>query len=105
MVPAAVRRFGTLGLVALWVLVSGGLLLLLAVSVQNSVRYSNLQAWILLINAVALVTVIVLLARKLIWLIRSFRAQVPGSRLTARTVAIFGSLVIAPLIIVYLLNR
>ena len=42
MVIAAVRRFRTLGLVALWVLVSGGLLLLLAVSVQNSVRYSNL---------------------------------------------------------------
>ena len=29
MVPAALRRFGTLGLIALWVLVSGGLLLLL----------------------------------------------------------------------------
>jgi nitrogen fixation/metabolism regulation signal transduction histidine kinase len=104
MVIAAVRRFRTLGLVALWVLVSGGLLLLLAVSVQNSVRYSNLQAWILLINATALVTVIVLLARKLVELVRSFRAQVPGSRLTARTVAIFGSLVIAPLIIVYLFS-
>ena len=63
MVSAAVRRFRTLGLIALWVLVSGGLLLLLAVSAQNSVRYSNLQAWILLIYAVALVTVIVLLAR------------------------------------------
>ncbi len=35
---------------------------------------------------------------------RAFRAQVPGSRLTARTVAIFGSLVIAPLIIVYLFS-
>jgi nitrogen fixation/metabolism regulation signal transduction histidine kinase len=104
MVPAALRRLGTLGLVALWVLVSGGLLLLLAVSVQNSVRYSNLQAWILLVNAIALVTVIVLLARKLVELVRSFRAQVPGSRLTARTVAIFGSLVIAPLIIVYLFS-
>ncbi|HTU64644.1 MAG TPA: ATP-binding protein [Steroidobacteraceae bacterium] len=104
MVPAALRRLGTLGLIALWVLVSGGLLLLLALSVQNSVRYSNLQPWILLINAVAVVTVSVLLARKVIELVRAFRAQVPGSRLTARTVAIFGSLVIAPLIIVYLFS-
>ena len=83
-------------------LVSGGLLLLLALSVQNSVQYSKLQAWILLVNAIAVVTVSVLLARKIIELVRAFRAQVPGSRLTARTVAIFGSLVIAPLIIVYL---
>ncbi len=104
MVPAALRRLGTLGLIALWVLVSGGLLLLLALSVQNSVRYSNLQPWILLINAIAVVTVSVLLARKVVELVRAFRAQVPGSRLTARTVAIFGSLVIAPLIIVYLFS-
>ena len=104
MVPAALRRLGTLGLIALWVLVSGGLLLLLALSVQNSVQYSKLQAWILLVNAIAVVTVSVLLARKIIELVRAFRAQVPGSRLTARTVAIFGSLVIAPLIIVYLFS-
>src|SRR3954463_2469010 len=104
MVPAALRRLGTLGLIALWVLVSGGLLLLLALSVQNSVRYSNLQPWILLINAIAVVTVSVLLARKVVELVRAFRAQVPGSRLTARTVAIFGSLVIVPLIVVYLFS-
>ncbi len=53
MVPAALRRLGTLGLIALWVLVSGGLLLLLALSVQNSVQFSKLQAWILLVNAIA----------------------------------------------------
>jgi nitrogen fixation/metabolism regulation signal transduction histidine kinase len=104
MVPAALRRLGTLGLIALWVLVSGGLLLLLALSVQNSVRYSNLQPWILLVNAIAVVTVSVMLARKIVELVRAFRAGVPGSRLTARTVAIFGSLVIAPLIIVYLFS-
>ena len=104
MVPAALRKLGTLGLIALWVFVSGGLLLLLALSVQNSVQYSKLQAWILLINAIAVVTVSVMLARKIVELVRAFRAQVPGSRLTARTVAIFGSLVIAPLIIVYLFS-
>jgi nitrogen fixation/metabolism regulation signal transduction histidine kinase len=104
MVPAALRRLGTLGLIALWVLVSGGLLLLLAFSVQNSMQFSRLQAWILLANVIALIAVSILLARKLIELVRAFRAGVPGSRLTARTVAIFGSLVIAPLIIVYLFS-
>ena len=104
MVPAALRRLGTLGLIALWVLVSGGLLLLLALSVQNSMQFSRLQAWILLANVIALIVVSVLLARKLIELVRAFRAGVPGSRLTARTVGIFGSLVVAPLIIVYLFS-
>ena len=104
MVPAALRRLGTLGLIALWVLVTGGLLLLLALSVQNSMQFSRLQAWILLANVIALIAVSVLLARKVIELVRAFRAGVPGSRLTARTVAIFGSLVIAPLIIVYLFS-
>src|SRR5688572_4775266 len=104
MVPAALRRLGTLGLIALWVLVSGGLLLLLALSVQNSVQFSQLQSWILLANVIALVAVGWMLARKIIELVRAFRAQVPGSRLTARTVAIFGSLVVAPLIIVYLFS-
>jgi nitrogen fixation/metabolism regulation signal transduction histidine kinase len=86
------------------VLVTGGLLLLLALSVQNSMQFSRLQAWILLANVIALIAISVLLARKLIELVRAFRAGVPGSRLTARTVAIFGSLVIAPLIIVYLFS-
>ena len=104
MVPAALRRLGTLGLIALWVLVSGGLLLLLALSVQNSVQFSQLQSWILLANVIALLVVGWLLTRKILELVRNFRAQVPGSRLTARTVAIFGSLVIAPLIIVYLFS-
>ena len=76
--PCSAETLGTLGLIALWVLVSGGLLLLLALSVQNSVQYSNLQAWILLVNAIAVVTVSVLLARKIIELVRAFRAQVPG---------------------------
>ncbi len=104
MVPAALRRLGTLGLIALWVLVSGGLLLLLALSVQNSVQFSQMQSWILVANGIALIAVGWLLARKIMELVKAFRAQVPGSRLTARTVAIFGSLVIAPLIIVYLFS-
>ena len=104
MVPAALRRLGTLGLIALWVLVSGGLLLLLALCVQNSVQYSKLQAWILLINAIAVVTRQRAAGAQDLELVRAFRAQVPGSRLTARTVAIFGSLVVAPLIIVYLFS-
>ena len=97
-----VRRRGAWWL-ALWgVLGLGALLLLLAKSVQNSAEFGRLQPWILLLNLAGVLTLVVLLARKLWQLVRDYRNHVPGSRLTARTVIIFGSLVVAPLLIVYL---
>src|SRR6185369_11714853 len=57
-----------------------------------------------LLNLIGVIALSVLLARKLLQLIREYRDHVPGSRLTARTVAIFGALVIAPLVIVYLFS-
>ncbi|HVS78445.1 MAG TPA: ATP-binding protein [Steroidobacteraceae bacterium] len=78
------------------------LLLLLAKSVQNSSEFGRLQPWILLLNIAGVLTLTVLLMRKLWQLVSDYRNHVPGSRLTARTVIIFGSLVIAPLLIVYL---
>jgi nitrogen fixation/metabolism regulation signal transduction histidine kinase len=76
----------------------------LAKSVQNSGEFSRLQPWILLLNVIGVVALTALLARKLTQLVRDYRAHVPGSRLTARTVAIFGALVVAPLLIVYLFS-
>ncbi|MFZ0551209.1 MAG: ATP-binding protein [Steroidobacteraceae bacterium] len=96
------RRRGAWSL-ALWgVLGLGALLLLLAKSVQNSAEFGRLQPWILLLNFAGVLTLVVLLVRKLWQLVRDYRNHVPGSRLTARTVMIFGSLVVAPLLIVYL---
>jgi nitrogen fixation/metabolism regulation signal transduction histidine kinase len=87
---------------ALWGLVGlGVLLLLLAKSVQNSSEFGRLQPWILLLNIAGVLTLTVLLVRKLWQLVRDYRNHVPGSRLTARTVIIFGALVVAPLLIVY----
>ncbi|HUN72258.1 MAG TPA: ATP-binding protein [Steroidobacteraceae bacterium] len=95
------RRRGAWSL-ALWGVVGlGALLLLLAKSVQNSSEFGRLQLWILLLNLVGVFTLVVLLVRKLWQLVRDYRNHVPGSRLTARTVLIFGSLVVAPLLIVY----
>src|SRR4029077_13298780 len=73
-----------------------------AKSVQNSPEFGRLQIWILAFDVCGVIALSVLLARKLWRLVRDYRAHVPGSRLTARTVAIFGSLVVAPLLIVYL---
>jgi len=97
-------RWRAVAFVLLWAAVAVGALLLLAKSVQNSGEFSRLQPWILLLNLIGVVALTALLARKLIELVRAYRAHVPGSRLTARTVGIFGALVVAPLLIVYLFS-
>jgi nitrogen fixation/metabolism regulation signal transduction histidine kinase len=97
-------RWRALAFVLLWAAVAVGALLLLAKSVQNSGEFSRLQPWILLLNLIGVVALTALLARKLTELVRAYRAHVPGSRLTARTVGIFGALVVAPLLIVYLFS-
>jgi len=86
----------------LWGAIGLGAFLLLAKSVQNSAQFESLQLWILAIDVCGVIALSVLLTRKLWRLVRDYRAHVPGSRLTARTVGIFGALVVAPLLIVYL---
>ena len=95
-------RWLAVGQVLLWAAIGIGAFLLLAKSVQNSSEFDRLQLWILSIDVLAVITLVILLARKLWRLVRDYRAHVPGSRLTARTVGIFGALVIAPLLIVYM---
>jgi len=59
------RRRGAWSL-ALWSAVGlGALLLLLAKSVQNSSEFGRLQPWILLLNIAGVLTLTVLLVRKL----------------------------------------
>ncbi len=98
------KRWSGVALVLLWGAIGAGALLLLAKSAQNSGEFGRLQPWILLLNLIGVIALSILLARKLLQLVRDYRDHVPGSRLTARTVAIFGALVIAPLVIVYLFS-
>ncbi len=95
------RRSRAIAAIALWSIIGLAALLLLAKSAQNSSEFGRLQPWIVLLNVIGVFVLIVLLARKLWQLVRDFRNHVPGSRLTARSVMIFGALVIAPLLIVY----
>jgi nitrogen fixation/metabolism regulation signal transduction histidine kinase len=97
-------RWSGVAYVVLWTAIGVGALLLLAKSVQNAGEFGRLQPVILLLNLVGVIALTTLIARKLLQLVRDYRDHVPGSRLTARTVAIFGALVIAPLLIVYLFS-
>jgi nitrogen fixation/metabolism regulation signal transduction histidine kinase len=97
-------RWSGVALVLLWGAIGVGALLLLGKSVQNSGEFGRLQPFILLLNLIGVIALSTLIARKLLQLVRDYRDHVPGSRLTARTVAIFGALVIAPLLIVYLFS-
>jgi nitrogen fixation/metabolism regulation signal transduction histidine kinase len=101
---AASPSWRSRALVVLWGAIGVGALLLLAKSVQNSSAFDRLQPWILLLNITGVIALVILLGRKLWQLIRDYRDHVPGSRLTARTVSIFGALVVAPLLIVYLFS-
>jgi PAS domain S-box-containing protein len=100
--PRALRRWGLRALTLLGCGAGVWALLLLAHSAENSADFNRRQPWILLLNICAMLTLGVLLARKLWQLFRDFRDHVPGSRLTARTVGMFGTLVVVPLLIVYL---
>ena len=96
------KRWGLRALILLAVGAGLWALLLLAHSAENSGDFNRRQPWILLLNSCAVIALAVLLARKLWQLYRDFKDHVPGSRLTVRTVLMFGSLVVVPLLIVYL---
>ena len=98
----ALKRWGLRALILLGCGAGIWALLLLAHSAENTADFNRRQPWILLLNSCAVLALGVLLARKLLQLYRDFRDHVPGSRLTARTVGMFGTLVVVPLLIVYL---
>jgi nitrogen fixation/metabolism regulation signal transduction histidine kinase len=101
---APVRRWRVYGTIALAAMFGVAVLTLLARSVENSSQFSRWQPWVLLVNVVGVIVLAVLLARKIWHLVRDYRNHVPGSRLTARTVSIFGALVILTLLLVYLFS-
>ena len=98
------RPWGTYALGLLWAVIGTSALLLLAKSVQHSSDFGRLQPWILLLNLIGVIGLTVLIARKIWQLVSDYRANVPGSRLTVRTVSTFGALVVIPLVIVYLFS-
>ena len=104
MVVAALKRYRFAWTVAVAVVAVLAALFALSLSAQNSEQFSRLQPWILLASAIGVVVLSILLARKVLQLIAAYRANVAGSRLTVRTVTVFGALVALPLLTVYLFS-
>lgn len=104
MVSAALSSRRTTLMIATWVAVVIGALFALFVSSQNSEQFGRLQPWILLASALTVIVIIVLLARKVMQLVAAYRSGAPGSRLTSRTVLVFGALVALPLLTVYVFS-
>jgi len=98
---AVIRKYGSTVLggigIALWLVA----LYLLASAAQNSALFENWLPWILFVNIAGLLTLFMLLAGKLFRLVAEYRRHAPGSRLKARTVAIFSALAVAPILVVY----
>ncbi len=99
--PALIRKYGSTVLgaigVALWLFA----LYLLGSAAQDSTLFNRWLPWILFVNIAGLLTLFALLAVKLFRLAREYRRHAPGSRLKARTVAIFSALAVAPILVVY----
>ena len=97
----ALRRWGAYALIAVAVLLWFVGLFALTRTAENSTEFSHYHPWILLFNAVLLVGLLAVLTNKITQLVREYRRHQPGSRLKARTLMLFGLLVIGPLLMVY----
>jgi nitrogen fixation/metabolism regulation signal transduction histidine kinase len=78
-----------------------GSLWLLSATTQNSGDFGRLHVWLLLLNVGGALVLLTLIGFNLWHLVRQYRERVPGARLTARLVAMFVGLAIAPVLLVY----
>ena len=101
MATGSLRRWGLATLVMLGLGLLVAALLFLASTVENADRFGELYNWIFLLNLAGASILLVLIATNLVRLVREYRAQVPGSRLASRMVAIFVGLAVLPLGLVY----
>ncbi|HEX5340700.1 MAG TPA: ATP-binding protein [Gammaproteobacteria bacterium] len=95
------KRYFVPLIIAAGILVMLMSLILLSRSTQNSAAFENEHLWLLLLNAVAALVLLVVIGYNLFRLIRQYRRNVTGSRLTTRLVVMFVVLAIAPVLLVY----
>src|SRR5580693_3057473 len=100
-IPAVARRYGVIALGSFGMVLWLAALYLLGTAARNSATFDRWLPWILLINILGLGTLVALLVRKLVNLMREYREGAPGSRFKARTVVLFSILAVAPVLLVY----
>ena len=101
MVPPALKK----ALVSVLILIGSGLwvaaLLMMAQTVQQSANFSDLHPLIVGVNAAGLIVLLMLIAGRLMQLLRDWRRRVLGSRLEARMVWMSATLAMLPLLLVF----
>ena len=76
-------------------------LLLLSKSTANSADFEHMHDGLLLVNAVAVLVLVIVIGWNLARLVLQYRRNVTGSRLTTRLVVMFVLLAIVPVVLVY----
>jgi len=74
---------------------------LLSTATENSMQFGRLHLILVVINALGLIILVGLIGVNFIKLIKNYRRNVVGSRLTARLVIVFVILAVAPVSVVY----
>lgn len=102
MVAHTLRRLttGARPVVALFLLLLASLYLM-SEATRNSAEFGRIYSALLAVNILALLLLVALIGRHLVRLIRHYRHNAPGSRLTARLVVMFTVLAVAPVSVVY----
>lgn len=77
-------------------------LALLAKTTQNSEEFGRMHVYIVLLNAFGVALLLSVILVSVLRLVRDYRKGVPGARLKARMIAMFVSLAIVPILLVYL---
>jgi len=96
-----VRIFNGPRLLALALLLLLSSLYLMSGATEGSATFSQLYILLLVINIIALIILLGLITAKLYRLLRQYRDNVPGSRMTMRLVIMFVVLSIVPVSVVY----
>ncbi|HOB61915.1 MAG TPA: ATP-binding protein [Candidatus Competibacteraceae bacterium] len=101
---ALIHRFARGQSLLLTMLLLGLLLVILVLmgrATTNSTKFSQMYSWLLLVCTIGLGALAILILYNLVELVRRYRRQVPGTRLTLRLSGIFAVLAIVPVALVY----
>ena len=76
-------------------------LVMMSQALQNSALFDRYYSVLLILNAIGLISLVVLILLNLKRLIRQFKNKIVGSRMTVRMVILFSLLSVTPVLIVY----